>query len=169
MWPFSPSTDRFSAPSPFRRAELGARLPATILRLVGEPSLAGLRVLNLGFSRQDRIVLSETQHGLGAREVAASEEVYPIGLGKPGSLRYDGIVVNLDRFADTEMGVDRLMRFRRASPGTFIVMATAGVASDDFGHHRRAICDSTLRLPLTPSRLNEALMAALENHRSHQN
>jgi hypothetical protein len=103
---------------------------------------------------------------MGARNVAKSEQVYPLSLGKPGSLRYDGIVVNLDRFADVEMGIDRLMRFRRASPACFIVMATAGVASDDFGHHRRAICDSTLRLPLTASRLTEALEAAISNHGS---
>ncbi len=128
--------------------------------------LAGLAVLHLGFSRDDGIQIGETAKGLGARNVAGSESVYPIGLGKPGALRYDGILVNIDRYADLEMGVDRLMRFRRASPCTFVVMATANVASDDFGHHRRAICDSTLRLPLTPSRLTQALEAAMLNHRS---
>lgn len=131
-------------------------------------SLRGLAVLHLGFSRDDGVLLSETMHNLGARNVARSEHVYPLGLGKPGALRYDGIVVNIDRYADVEMGVDRLMRFRRACPSCFVVLATADVASDDFGHHRRAICDSTLRLPLTASRLTEALEAALLNHQNNK-
>jgi hypothetical protein len=141
-------------------------VPGSFTHLSSAPSLEGLRILQLGFSRQDGILLGETLHRLGAGHVTKSEEVYPLGLGKPGNLRYDGLVVNLDRFADVEMGVDRLLRFRRACPTCFVVMATAGVASDDFGHHRRAICDSTLRLPLTASRVIDALESALENHRS---
>lgn len=164
MWTLSSTP--VHATALFRRSELRAGDPWQYGPLVGKPSLEGLSILQLGFSRDDGILISETMHSLGARNVARSEQVYPLGLGRPGALHYDGIVVNLDRFADVEMGVDRLMRFRRGCPSCFVVLATADVASDDFGDHRRAICDSTLKLPLTASRLAAALEAALLNFRS---
>jgi hypothetical protein len=166
MWTPSPSIAPMPVMALFRRSELQASKSRPRDRLPRGPSLKGLGVLQLGFSRDDGNLISETMHGLGARNVARSEQVYPLGLGKPGALRYDGIVVNLDRYTDLEMGVDRLLRFRRACPSCFVVMATADVASDDFGLHRRAICDSTLRLPLSASRLAEALEAAMVNHRT---
>ena len=164
MWT---ETSSFDFPPPvalFRRTEARSALFAPRPSFNTGLDLEGYSILQLGFARDDAALITETLQDLGARNVAKSEQVYPLGLGKPGSLRYDGIVVNLDRFADVEMGVDRLMRFRRASPSCFIIMATADVASDDLGHHRRAICDSTLRLPLTASRFTAALEAALTNH-----
>lgn len=166
MRPLSHPITPVHATALFRRSEFRADSSGQHGRpLCGSP-LEGLAILQLGFSRYDGTLISETMHRLGARNVARSETVYPLGLGKPGSLRYDGIVVNLDRYADMESGVDRLMRFRRGCPSCFVVLATADVASDDFGHHRRAICDSTLKLPLTATRLTAALEAALLNHRS---
>lgn len=166
MWTMQPPTDRFAPISLFRRPAPLALVPATLGATDSGLLLKGLRILQLGFGRIDGLLLSETMQRLGARNVARSDQVSPLGLGKPGSLRYDGIVVNLDRFGDVDMGIDRLLRYRRACPTSFVVIATADVASDDFGHHRRAICDSTLRLPLTASRVTEALRAALENHLS---
>lgn len=150
----------------FRRSELRVSDPWLDSPRPGRPLLEGLSILQLGFSRDDGSLINETIQSLGARNVARSEQVYPLGLGKPGALRYDGIVVNLDRFADVDLGVDRLMRFRRGCASCFVVLATANVASDDFGDHRRAICDSTLKLPLTAARLAAALEAALLNCRS---
>lgn len=164
MWSPNLSLDPLPSVALFRRTELRPDLFAAPVRVQEGPSLRGQSLLQLGFSRDDGALISETLQGLGARNVARSEQVYPLGLGKPGALRYDGLVVNLDRFADVDMGVERLMRFRRAAPSCFIVMASAGVAQDDFGHHRRAICDSTLRLPLTATRLTAAIAAALTNH-----
>ncbi len=166
MFTLRPSIAPAAAVALFRRAELRPVGEVPYVRPANGTLLEGLALLQLGFSRADGILLSETMYGLGARNVARSEQVYPLGLGKPGALRYDGILVNLDRYGDIEMGVDRLMRFRRACPSSFVVLATAGVASDDLGGHRRAICDSTLKLPLTASRLTAALEAALQNHRS---
>lgn len=163
---FIHSTAPVSELALFRRSEARSAVNMQSAIIPEACSLRGLAVLHLGFTRDDCIVLGETLRNLGVRHVARSEHVYPLGLGKPGALCYDGIVVNLDQYADVEMGVDRLMRFRRACPSRFVVLATADVASDDFGHHRRAICDSTLKLPLTASRLTEAIGAALLNHRS---
>ena len=164
MWTLSSSP--VHATALFRRSELRAGDPRQYGRQLGRLSLEDLSILQLGFSRDDGRLIDETMHSLGARNVARSEQVYPLSLGRPGALRYDGIVANLDRFADLEMGVDRLMRFRRGCPSCFVLLATASVASDDLGDHRRAICDSTLKLPLTVSRLTAALEAALTNHRS---
>jgi hypothetical protein len=164
MGTFYPTTVRFAPVTLFRRSSQPALVPVMSEAKDSGLLLQGLRILQLGFGRTDGLLLSETMQRLGARNVARSDQVSPLGLGKPGSLRYDGIVVNLDRFGDVDMGIDRLLRYRRACPTSFVVIATADVASDDFGHHRRAICDSTLRLPLTASRLTEALRAALENH-----
>lgn len=166
MWIPHPSTVRLPSVALFRRAVRRESVAPSDGNVDDGLTLAGLRILQLGFSRQDGMLLSETMQHLGARNVAISDQVSPLGLGKPGNLRYDGFVVNLDRFGDVDIGVDRLMRFRRASPEAFVVIATADVAMDDFGHHRRAICDSTLRLPLTASRLIQALDVALVNHRS---
>lgn len=130
--------------------------------------LEGLDILQLGFSSTDDLILSETMHKLGARKVARSEHAHELNLGQPDFLPYDGVVINFDRFVDIEKGVDRLMHLRRACPSCFVLIATAHVLSDDFGHHRRVICDSTLRLPLSASRLTEALEAALLNHRKKE-
>lgn len=164
MWPFRyPAKNSelavFDPPAP----RLGE--PATRIRHPAQPILTGMRILQLGFAGQDRLLLTDTFNDLGAKHVAASAQVYPIGLCRPGNLRHDGLMVNLDRFADADHGVDSLLRFRRAVPSCFVVLAASTVARDDFGHHRKAICDSTLRLPLTASRLTEALEAAVQNHR----
>ena len=166
MWIPHSSAARLPSVALFRRPLTRESVAPSCGHVDDGLTLAGLRVLQLGFSRQDGMLLSETMQRLGACHVAISDQVFPLGLGKPGNLRFDGFVVNLDRFGDVDMGVERLMRLRRACPGAFVVIATAGVASDDFGDHRRAICDSTLRLPLTASRLIQALEAAVLNHRS---
>ena len=166
MLHLNPAKDLVPSLDLLRRAEFPAIPSGRIDLPQAAPLLSGQRILMLGFSRQDGMLLGEVLTALGARDVAKSEQVFPLGLGQPASLRYDGIMVNVDRFADLDVGVDCLMRFRRGAPDAFVVMATGGVASDDFGHHRRAICDSTLRLPLTASRATEALESAFLNHRS---
>jgi len=166
MW--MPSLSKVGIPSVavFRRTEPRNEVDPSFTCPDSARLLSGLSILHLGFTRHDGVVLTETIRRLGARQVAYAEQVSPVCVERPEGLRYDGIIVNLDRFGDIDLGVERLMRFRRARPSCFVIIATADVAMDDFGHHRRAICDSTLRLPFTASRLEHALESTLANHRS---
>lgn len=72
------------------------------------------------------------------------------------------IVINLDDFASVVDAVDALLRFRKAQPECRVIAVSAFVGGDDFGFERRAMCDATLRWPLSRGRFDAALRASDE-------
>lgn len=80
--------------------------------------------------------------------------------------RISMMVIDGDSMGDAEDMVDRLMTLRRTVPDLPIVLLTGGVAGDDLSAGRRAICDATLRKPVSPSGLERGIGAALDNHRA---
>lgn len=78
--------------------------------------------------------------------------------------RHDVALVDADFLGDEGAMIDFGMRLRRFSPGMPVIMATKRVTASDFSTERMAICDVTLRMPITRGDLLEALSAALENH-----
>ncbi len=77
---------------------------------------------------------------------------------------HDVAFVDADYLGDEGAMIDFGMRLRRFCPGMPIIMATRRVTTSDYSTERMAICDVTLRMPVTRGDLLEALSAALENH-----
>jgi hypothetical protein len=78
------------------------------------------------------------------------------------------VIVNLDAFADVSIGIEEMLSFRKANPTPAVVLISSKATGDDIDGYRRAICDATLALPLTRSRLMYGIRAALENNRKHR-
>jgi hypothetical protein len=71
-------------------------------------------------------------------------------------------IVNLDAFDAVEDAVDWLLRFRQTKPDCIVLAVSSFVLGDDLGSDRRAICDATLRWPISKSRFDAGLRAAEE-------
>jgi hypothetical protein len=77
---------------------------------------------------------------------------------------HDVAFVDADFLGDEGAMIDFGMRLRRFCPGMPIIMASRRVTASDYSTERMAICDVTLRMPVSRGDLLEALSAALENH-----
>jgi len=74
------------------------------------------------------------------------------------------LLVNVDTLGDVEDAVDELIAFRKQYPAVIVMMVSACVLGDDFGTYRQLICDATLRSPISQTRLENGLAAAMENN-----
>jgi DNA-binding response OmpR family regulator len=77
---------------------------------------------------------------------------------------HDVALVDADFLGDEGAMIDFGMRLRRFSPAMPVIMASRRVTTSDSSTERMAICDVTLRMPVTRGDLLEAMSAALENH-----
>lgn len=144
------------------------RLWADAGRRMNAASLNDRRLLLVGFSSRQRGMLRDVLEELGLRRVAAAGTVKPLTDAEGLVAGFDGVIVDFDSFPDTEAGVDALLGLRAAVRGVAVVLCSATVKGDDLTGERAAICDATLRLPLTGDRLHAALRAAFENHAARQ-
>lgn len=77
---------------------------------------------------------------------------------------HDVALVDADFLGDQGAMIDFGMRLRRFAPAMPVIMASRRVTASDYSTERMAICDVTLRMPVTRGDLLEAMSAALENH-----
>lgn len=126
--------------------------------------LRGTHLLLLGFKPEERLDLCRYLKHERAF-VSWSSEVWKLSADPQGCSAFDAIIVNLDAFEDLDTGVDTLLFFRLNNPSIAIVLVSTRVNRDDFGDHRRAICDATLRSPATPDRLVAAVKHSLWRRR----
>jgi DNA-binding response OmpR family regulator len=77
---------------------------------------------------------------------------------------HDVALVDADFLGDEGAMIDFGMRLRRFAPTMPVIMASRRVTTSDYSTERMAICDVTLRMPVTRGDLLEAMSAALENH-----
>ena len=77
---------------------------------------------------------------------------------------FDAALVDADFLGDEGAMIDFGIRLRRYAPDLPIIILSSRVAQSDFSTERMAICDVTLRPPLTPTSLLEALAVAATNH-----
>lgn len=142
---------------------LEGRLWAEAEAKMDAQSLCDKRVLLVGFPSEQRASIRDMLDVIGVRMVAAVGAVQVLGLIGELDSAFALVVVTFDGFADTSDGVDALLAFRATSRRSAVVLCSSSVKVDDLTNERAAICDATLRLPGTPSRLRGALLAALEN------
>jgi hypothetical protein len=77
------------------------------------------------------------------------------------------LFVNVDAFADVEDAVTALLAFRRARPEVIVIINSSSLLLDGLGTERQAICEVSLRAPVTFSRFKQGMRAAIDNKREH--
>lgn len=123
--------------------------------------LSDLRVVLAGFDPVELATLRATLRRLGVRASAAFEGIDQlrdiVGVGAA----FNTVMINLEAFQGLEQAIDALIEFREKSPGMAVVLVSSFVGQDDYGAERKAIADVTLRRPVSPERLKEALLTGL--------
>lgn len=108
----------------------------------------------IGFDAQEAGWLRARLGEAGWRSVS----VVPAELPRTAGAAQGAIaLVDVDAWTCVAEAVDHLLAFRKRHPQTRVVMVSARVARDDFTRARAAICDVTLRKPLSVPRLCQAL------------
>lgn len=74
------------------------------------------------------------------------------------------LVIDIDGFGGAQLVVARLMDLRRRVPSLPVIVISAEVQFHDFTTERLAICDVTLRAPVTAAALDLALAEAAVNN-----
>lgn len=77
---------------------------------------------------------------------------------------FDAALIDADFLGDDGTMIDFGLRLRRFAPYLPIIVLSSRVTRSDYSTERMAICDVTLRTPLTASTLLDALAIAEENH-----
>lgn len=101
---------------------------------------------------------------LGGHCMAVGERLLPLEWIDQYACDFDLAVVDCDHVGDYGEVIDLGRRLRRHAPGLPVIMVSSRVTRDDLTTERMAICDATLRKPLTRGGFLLALSAALENH-----
>lgn len=74
------------------------------------------------------------------------------------------LVIDIDGFGGAQLVVERLMDLRRRAPSVPVIVISAEVQFHDFTTERLAICDVTLRAPVSAAALHLALAEAAVNN-----
>lgn len=124
----------------------------------------GAHILMVGFAQCDQLDLEQSLSALGVPIVTSVSCLRPLDEVTRLTSSFTYMLVNFDAFDNPEAGIDALIAFRAHAPESVVVVCSAQVGGDDLGRERRAICDATLRLPVSNSRLANVLLAASRIH-----
>lgn len=122
------------------------------------------RALLIGFSNDYLLDIRNKLRSIGFTATASMSDIRKIddiSKLKPG---FGLVIVNFDAFADMDEAVDAMLEFRSATPDLSVVAVSEMVSGDDFGSERAPICDVTLKLPVSKTRLAQGLVMAQQNH-----
>ena len=72
------------------------------------------------------------------------------------------LLINIE---DVDQTVDWLLRLRAVDPDIVTIATSADFEKNDLSSERAAICDASLRQPVTPVTLSLGVTAAITNHR----
>jgi hypothetical protein len=122
-----------------------------------------LRALVIGFDAGIRGRILEVMGEMNGGISASACETWALEADGEVWDRFDCAVVNHDAFEDTETAVDAYLSFRQQFPDKVVILVSNNVTGDDLGLERSAICDATLRLPLSPERFRSGIRAAVMN------
>lgn len=100
----------------------------------------------------------------GARVAVVPLNYLPLDWFDHYAHSYDVALVESAFIGDDGAVIDFGLRLRRFAPELPIIVLSSRIAASDYSTERMAICDVTLKTPVQPADLIEALAAALENH-----
>lgn len=126
-------------------------------------SLSQKTAMMVGFDVENLVALRNELRKLGISPVASCASASQIeDIGK-FRLSFDLLFVNLDGFSDVSDGVDALISYRMNRPEATVILVSHLVSGDDLSAERRAICDATLRAPISSDRLRTGILGAMDN------
>lgn len=74
------------------------------------------------------------------------------------------LLVNIDKLRHYGTSIGYLSDLRRWRQNVIIILFSEFLKCDDLGHDRKRICDASVRLPFSPERFKNALLAAESNN-----
>lgn len=128
-----------------------------------ETSFWNMRVLVVACNTSDRMSLRDSLRQIGVRIVAMAPNASQLCSVAEMGKSFTHLIVNLDAYDTMEDAVDALLAFRKRSPDSVVIAVSSQVAGDDLGQERSAICDATLRMPVTERRLRQGLTRGQAN------
>lgn len=72
---------------------------------------------------------------------------------------FDFIIVDIEHVGGVHAAIDLCLGIRQTRPDSKIFLLSGETERDDSGSERRAICDATLKKPLTHRRFTDTLMS----------
>lgn len=179
--------DSWRASSVYKKAPVETLKPARRLRLVNtafeDPDLLSKRlisdliqkekslqldtvdVLLVGFDANDA---GSLQKMLSAAGVATCNSVARLKVSQSERCAVTHLIVNADAFEDVNDLVKTLASFRKRNGEHAVMLTSSKLVSNDLGAERRAICDVSLRFPLSHNRLVNGILAATANNRERR-
>lgn len=128
-----------------------------------ESSFWNMRVLVVACDTVDRVSLRDSLRQIGVRIVAVAPNASQLCSVAEMGKSFTHVIVNLDAFESMEDAVEALLAFRKRAPDSVVIAVSSQVAGDDLGQERSAICDATLRFPVTERRLRQGLTRGQAN------
>lgn len=102
---------------------------------------------------------------MGAKVFPVSSLIHAQRVIKETPSNWDGLLVIRDGLMPLDHLVTELLSLRYSIPHMPIVLFSASIKADDLGKSRSAICDASLYLPMSESRLKMGMAAAeMNNH-----
>lgn len=138
------------------------------MRRAGKRTCGADKAVLVGFQPEEQGRLTEELDNIGLRTVSVRLDECSLRNLSADSCSASLLFINFDAFDAIEDGVDQLMTLRAKNSNLVVVLCSASIRGDDLGNERSALCDVTLKLPLTKSRLRTGLRAALENREEKQ-
>lgn len=124
-----------------------------------DTEVASATVLLLGFDGSELSVMRNLMRAAGVASCRYCSDVLRLGdSAMTGAFTH--LVVNLDGFGTNQEAVTRLLDFRLKQKSTVVLLVSGDVGADDLGSDRKWLCDATLKMPLSMTRLREGLFAA---------
>jgi hypothetical protein len=141
--------------------DLAAKAFARAVRQETQESHPRARVLLLGFAGDDLADLRSHLRRAAVKTTAAVSNVSRLPDFANMQQAFSHVFINLDSYDTVSDGVNALLAFRAAAPGFVVILCSAEVSADDFGSERSAICEATLRLPVSAGALQQALVLGI--------
>lgn len=120
------------------------------------PEVTDYCVLLVGFDGESHQVVRDCFRQAGARTTASCRSTSQLADVREMRFRFTHIVVNADAEEGLEVIIDNLLSFRRSTIDIAVLLVSEQVAGDDFGCERDAICDGTLKYPVSVARMNDS-------------
>jgi hypothetical protein len=141
---------------------LTKRLFSTLAQEEKSLALSIVHVLLVGFNANE--VRSLTQK-LSVVGVASCTSIALLKDAQSTRRTFTHLIVNADAWDSIDEAVCALFCYRQCEDDRVVILTSGKILADDLGRERKAICDVSLRFPVSLNRLVEGIMIASANNR----
>lgn len=122
------------------------------------PAVTGAAVAFMPYSDEARDIQDWTFETSGAGLIVLAHCDEPRAWLHGKKVEFDFIVVDIEHVGGVHAAVELCLDIRKERPDTKIILLSDDSERDDFGSERIAICDATLKKPLTHGRFTDLLI-----------